>query len=83
MKYVNANDTTHTIKLILRESISSVTFALYNEFTQITTTVTNTITTSNGITTMLFDYDFEIGDSFQFKLINSDVVYYRGKIKVI
>jgi len=83
MKYVNANDTTHTIKLILREEISEVDFILYNEFRQTTETITNTIATSNGITTLTFDYEFTDGDSFQFTLSDENVVYYRGKIKAI
>jgi len=83
MKYVNANDTTHNIKLILREAITEVDFLLYNEFKQTTDTVTNTISTTDGVTNLSFDYDFTIGDSFQFKLVENDVIYYRGKIKAI
>lgn len=84
MKYVNANDTTHTIKLILREPISSVALILYDEFRQGgTTQPTNTITTTDGITNLTFNYTFKDGDSFQFYLRVGSVIYYRGKIKAI
>jgi len=85
MKYVNANDTTHTIKLILREVTDEVSFVLYNEFTQVTENIDSTFITQNGISTFTFDYDFKVDDSFQFKLINTRnyFVNYRGKIKAI
>jgi len=83
MKYVNASDTTHNIKLILREVVDEVIIILYNEFKQNTELLDCTIITTDGITTATFDYDFTIGDSFQFKLQFDDVIYYRGKIKAI
>jgi len=85
MKYVNANDTTHTIKLILRSEISDISLLLYNEFTQVNENIGKEVSSTNGISTLTFDYDFKVGDNYQFKLIDfsNGFVVYRGKIKAI
>ncbi len=84
MKYVNANDTTHNIKLILREETDEAGLFLYNEFKQTTEAISSSFIIQDGISTFTFDYDFKDGDSFQFKIVSPDeYVYYRGKIKAI
>lgn len=84
MKYVNANDTEHTIKLILRQSNENAdAITLYNEFTQTTDVLDSTFIVQDGIYNYTFEYEFKDGDSFQFKIEYENVVYYRGKIKAI
>jgi hypothetical protein len=83
MKYVNASDTTHNIKLILRKETDEAGLVLYNEFTQVTENIDSTFINNDGISIFTFNYDFKAGDSFQFKLEFQDKIYYRGKIKAI
>ena len=81
MKVVNPNDTTHVIKLIPRlYEITSIDLSLYNEATQVTTTVTDAYSITNGISTLTFDFTFEENDKYQFKLVNGSNVVYRGKL---
>ena len=81
MKVVDPNDTTHTIKLIPRfYGISSIDLSLYNEADQVTTTVTDAYSVTNGIATLIFDFTFLEDDKYQFKLVDGSTVIYRGKL---
>lgn len=81
MNIVNPNNTSHDIKIIPRFGTPfEVVFELYNEQTQLTETIVNTFTFSDGYLTILFDYDFIDGQKFQIKLIDDITVIYRGKL---
>lgn len=81
MKVVNPNDTSHIIKLIPRYyPVSDLTFELYNEFTQITDTVTNNYEIVDGNLFLSFDYNFENNSKYQIKILEDEEVVYRGKL---
>ena len=81
MNIVNPNNTSHDIKIIPRFGTPfEVVFELYNEQTQLTETIVNTFTFSDGYLTILFNYDFIDGQKFQIKLIDDITVIYRGKL---
>ena len=81
MKVVDPNNTTHTINLIPRiYSVSSIDLSLYNEATQVTTSVTDAYSVTDGVATIIFDFTFEDNDKYQFKLVDGSEVVYRGKL---
>ena len=80
MKVVNPNDTNHTIDLIPREYKEDVILELYNETTREKTIVVNTSSTTDGIFSINFDFDFSEGDKFQIKISKDSDILYRGKI---
>jgi len=84
MKVVNPNDTEHLIVIILRYGVlDSLFLDLYNEGTQINTTVVPIITSQNGLTTLVFDFTFKNDERYQMKVRdNAFNVYYRDIIKV-
>jgi len=81
MKVVDPNDTTHTIKLIPRfYGITSIDLSLYNESTQVTTSVTDVYSVTSGVASVVFDFTFLENDKYQFKLVDGSTVVYRGKL---
>jgi len=81
MNIVNPNDTAHELKIIYRFDIpQEIIFDLYNEETQVSETVTNLFSVSDGYLIVSFDYDFIDGQKFQIKLTDNDVIIYRGKL---
>ena len=81
MIQVLPTDTEHYISFIGRfEPTISCILSLYNEATKIETNVLNTFTTVNGVTTMVFSFDFLENDKYQIKVSDDDGVIFRGKI---
>ena len=81
MKVVNPNNTNHIIKLISRVyPVDALDLLLYNESTQIETSVTNTYIVQNGFLNLTFDFTFVEGDRFQIKILELTNVIYRGKL---
>ena len=81
MKVVNPNNTNHDIKLISRVyPVEALDLLLYNESTQIETSVTNTYIVQNGFLNLNFDFTFVEGDKFQIKILELTNVIYRGKL---
>lgn len=83
MKVVDAADTTHTITLIPRfETTDALTLVLYNERTQVSTTVANTHVIRDGNLTVTYDFTFVDKDKYQIKIDDGTAVVYRGKLIV-
>ena len=81
MKIVNPNNTNHDIKLISRVyPVATLDLLLYNESTQIETSVANTYIIQNGFLNLNFDFTFVEGDKFQIKILELTNVIYRGKL---
>jgi len=81
MKIVNPNNTTHNIKLISRVyPVDTLDLLLYNESTQIESSVPNAYTIQNGFLNLTFDFTFVEGDKFQIKILELTNVIYRGKL---
>ena len=81
MKVVNPNNTNHTLKLISRVyPVGSLDLLLYNESTQVETSVINTYIVQNGFLNLNFDFDFVEGEKFQIKILEIANVIYRGKL---
>jgi len=83
MNIVNPNDTAHELKIIYRFDIpTEIIFNLYNEETQVSETVTNLFSVSDGYLIISFDFDFIAGQKFQIKITDGADVVYRGKLLV-
>lgn len=81
MKVVNPNNTNHDIKLISRVyPVDALDLLLYNESTQIETSVVNTYILQDGFLYLNFDFNFVEGDKFQIKILENTNVIYRGKL---
>jgi len=81
MKVVNPNNTNHDIKLISRVyPVGTLDLLLYNESTQVETSVTNTYIVQDGFLNLNFDFTFVEGDKFQIKILELTDVIYRGKL---
>lgn len=81
MKVVNPANTTHSIKLVPRYySSDTLTLLLINQTTKEQTTVAQTNTTVNGLTTFTFDFTFAERDKFTFKITDLNGVIFRGDI---
>ncbi len=81
MNVVNPNDTTHIINFIPRYYPSDdLVFSLYDETTQISEVVDNIYLTTNGITSLTFDYTFTENQKFQIKITDEIGVVFRGKL---
>ena len=84
MKVLSPQDTNHIISLIPRFDISGeFIFELYNETTQVTETINNTYSYSDGIAVVSFNYNFVEGSKYQIKIIESGVVIYRDKLFIM
>ena len=81
MKVVNISDTSHSIEFIPRlYNVIGTTLLLTNEANKEEYTITHTISGSESIITLSFDYTFTEGDRFQIKLSNETEVIYRGRL---
>ena len=80
MKVVNPNNTTHAISIIPRSYVEPIVLELYNEVTQVETIVANSITVTDGILLITFDFTFLEGDKYQIKLSKDSEILYRGKL---
>ena len=81
MKIVDPTDASHIILIIPRDyDYSTLVLQLYNEDSQVTSTVANTSSTLDGLLTVNFDYSFTEGQKFQIKITASGEVIYRGKL---
>ena len=81
MKIVNPNNTNHDIKLISRVyPVATLDVLLYNESTQIETSVVNTYILQDGFLNLNFDFTFVEGDKFQIKILELTNVIYRCKL---
>lgn len=80
MKVVNPNNNTHAISIIPRSYVEPIVLELYNEVTQIETIVANSITVTDGILLITFDFTFSEGDKYQIKLSKDSEILYRGKL---
>jgi hypothetical protein len=81
MIVVDPDNESHTIKLIPRfYPTGFFKFDLYNEVTKETEEIVHTYSVTNGIMSIVFDYDFTEQSKFQVKLYDGDGVIYRGKI---
>ena len=81
MKVVNPNNTNHDVKLISRVyPVETLDVLLYNESTQIETSVPNAYIVQNGFLNLNFDFTFVEGDRFQIKILELTNVIYRGKL---
>lgn len=81
MNVVNPNDSTHIIKFIPRYYPSdAIVFSLYDEATQLTEVVDNLYLTTNGITSLSFDYTFTENQKFRIKITDINGVVFRGKL---
>jgi len=81
MKKVDPNDTTHLIAIIPRYYVDGeIDLFLYNELTQVETTLTPIYVTQNGIMTLTFDFNFSENDKYQVKITDANGIIYRDKI---
>lgn len=81
MKVVDPNDTSHEIIFIPRRYVlTGTTLELTNEATKVVSTVTHTITGSDALLTLSFDFTFVEGERFVIKLYDSTDDLYRGRI---
>lgn len=81
MVVVNPENTEHSFKIIPRYyPTSSIKFDLYNEVTQLTETITNTYTITDGIIQIEFEKEFTEQQKFQIKLEDSEGIIFRGKM---
>lgn len=82
MKVVNPIDTEHLVVIITRFAITGdLVLELYNEGLKTTETVECTSTTSNGLTTLVFEYTFKEDERYQMKVSDDVQVVYRDIIK--
>ena len=80
MIVVNPTNETHTIKLIPRYYPTGVfKFDLYNEVTKVTDVIVHTYSVTDGIMTIVFDYNFTEQSKYQIKLEDSGIIF-RGKL---
>lgn len=83
MKVVNPNNTSHEIIIIPRHYLyDTLVLSLYNEETQVISTVANTHSTTDGLLYVSFDFYFIYGQKFQIKITEGADVLYRGKLFV-
>ena len=81
MKVVSPTDTTHNTILIPRYfPTNSLTLELYNEASQVVTTVANTYSTVNGNLTITYDYTFAESDKYRVVIKEGLEVVFRGKL---
>ena len=81
MNVVNPNDTSHIIKFVPRYySSDALVFSLYDETTQISEVVDNIYLTTNGITSLSFDYTFTENQKFRIKISDENGIVFRGKL---
>lgn len=81
MKVVKTTDSTHTIRFIPRAYVLiATTLEITNESNKEVTALEHIIAGTEGILSLIFDYNFSEGDRFQLKLYDSTDVIYRGRI---
>jgi len=82
MIVVNPSNSTHNAEIVLRKSPSDSNFTLElkDDITKIITSIVVTYTTVNqGRINFNFDHNFNSGDSYQVKILDTDnTVLYRG-----
>ena len=78
MIVVSQNDTSHTIKVILRDPASvGVNLTLTNDITKVVSNVSSTFVAGNRDIKITFDFNFSESDSYSLyiKDDNSEVIY--------
>lgn len=82
MQIVKSTDTTHNLKLIPRVYTSfDIVLTLINEENKEIITPINTFTVTDGILTVVFDYNFTNKQRFSIKIEDiKDSLIYRGKL---
>lgn len=81
MKIVDFNNTNHTLRLVPRfYPIAAMTIQLHNEVNGATYIGNCTYVLANGYLDVSFNYVFTSKDRFSFKIIENDIVVYRGTI---
>tara|TARA_R110000803_G_scaffold69058_5_gene131263 strand:+ start:2118 stop:2420 length:303 start_codon:yes stop_codon:yes gene_type:complete len=81
MKIVSPNDANHTIELTPRfYGSTTVVFTLRNETTDVSSTVANTYSYTDGISSLAFTYTFVEADKFQMTITEGTDIVFRGKL---
>jgi len=81
MIVVDTLETSHTLQLIPRYIPElALTFVVYNETTQESSTIINTYQIVDGVLKLSFDYTFAEDDKLQFKIEEIGEIVFRGKI---
>lgn len=81
MKIVNPNDATHTTTFIPRfETGNALVLYLFNEATQVTSTVANTYTIVDGKARITYSFTFIDKSKYQLHITDGTDTLYRGSV---
>lgn len=81
MKALSPDNTTHEISLIPRfYPAGAVVFSITKEGYNVTETVANSYSITNGVMTVTVDYTVTEGDRYSIKITEGSNVVYRGNI---
>lgn len=81
MKVVNPNNTTHSLKLVPRFNPTlDLTLYIYDEYKCVDFLIENNTVFVDGFLYIDFDFNFTEDDKFQIKILENDIIIYRGKL---